>query len=162
MIFFKARFTPMTPEEISKSHRWHAVECNNRAWDLATQAARSPAENREMLLAAHAAAFHWSKVGTPLNDMRAEVLLAHVLALLGQGAEALRYAGQVLKFCESHPCEDWDLAFAYMEMALANFVLGDPARHRQFHALAETQGQAIKDAEDRAVFQAELARIPRP
>jgi hypothetical protein len=152
----------MTPEEIQKSHRRFAVECNNRAWDLATQAERSPAENREMLLSAHAAAFHWSKVGTPLNDVRAEVLLAHVHALLEQGAEALRYAEQVLKFCESNPCEDWDLAFAYAEMAFAASTVDEAILHRKFYELAEAQGPAIKDEEDRAVFLTEFARISRP
>jgi len=152
----------MTPEEIQKNHRWFAVECNNRAWDLVVKVERSPAESRELLLAAHAAAFHWSKAGTPLNDMRAEVLLAHVLALLGQATEALRYAGQVLKFCENNPCEDWDLAFAYMEMALASWAAKDPVGHGKYFALAQTQGQKIKDAEDREVFLAESARIPQP
>ena len=152
----------MSPEEIRKAHRRFAVECNNRAWDLIGQLTRSPAENREMLLAANAAAFHWSKVGTPLNDMRAEVLLAHAQALLGQGAEALRYAQQVLTFCENNPCEDWDLAFAYLEMALASWTLNDRAGHGKYYNLARAQGSSVKDAEDRAVFQTELARVPQP
>jgi hypothetical protein len=152
----------MTPEETKKMHRWFAVECNNRAWDLVVKPGRTPAEVQELRLAAHAAAFHWSKIGTPLNDMRAEVLLAHVSALLGQGAESLRYAGQVLQYCQSNPCEDWDLAFAYMEMALASSVVGDSTAHRRFHALAAAQGADIKDAEDRTVFLAEFARIPPP
>ncbi len=152
----------MTSEEDQKAHRWFAVACNNRAWDLTVQPSRSPADDREMLLAAHAAAFHWSKVGTPLNGMRAEVLLAHVHALRGQGAEALRYARQVLTFCENNACEDWDLAFAQLELALAMSVAQDPAGHRRHFLLAQTQGAAIKDAEERAVFLTELARIPEP
>ncbi len=152
----------MIPEEIQKAHRSFAMECNNRAWDLIVQPMRSPAEDREMLLVAHAAAFHWSKVGTPLNDMRAEVLLAHVLALLGHSREALRYANQVLKFCETNPCEDWDLAFAHLEMALALSSANDAAGHRKYYDLARNLGQAIKDGEERVTFMTELERIPQP
>jgi hypothetical protein len=152
----------MTPDEIAKAHRWFAVECNNRGWDLASQASRTPAEAQEMVFAAHAAAFHWAKVGAPLNFMRADLLLAHAHALTGSPAEALRYAERVLLFCQTNPCEDWDVAFAYAAMALAAFAGGDRARHRKFYALAAAQGPAIKDREDREVFLAEFARLPRP
>jgi hypothetical protein len=47
----------MPPDEIKKAHRWFAVEGNNRAWDLAAKASRTPAEDSEMLLAAYAAAY---------------------------------------------------------------------------------------------------------
>jgi hypothetical protein len=42
-------------EAITRSHRWHAVECNNLAWDLAGQPSRTDLQNEEMLNAAHAA-----------------------------------------------------------------------------------------------------------
>ena len=150
------------PDDPAKTHRQFAVECNNRAWDLATQAARTPAEDREMLLAGYAAAFHWSKVGAPVNHMRADLLLARVHVQLGQGSTALHYARLALEFCAAQPCEDWDLAFAHAELALAAAVVGDAPMHRQHHALARQLGQAIKDKEDRDVFLAEFARIPAP
>ena len=87
--------------------------------------------------------------------------MAHVLALLGRAKESLGYAERVLQYCQTNSCEDWDLAFAYLEMALASAKGGDTARHHQFHGLAAAQGAAIKDAEDRAVFLTEFARIPR-
>jgi len=44
---------PPSAEELSRWHRWFAVECNNRAWQLADQAERTAAEDDEMLNAAH-------------------------------------------------------------------------------------------------------------
>ena len=79
-------------EEIRKWHRRFAVECNNRAWRLSEASTRSPADDAEMVNAAHAAAFHWSKVGTELHAARAEMLLGHVHALLGHGELAMRSA----------------------------------------------------------------------
>ena len=76
-------------EELQKWHRWFAVESNNRAWRLSESASRSAAEDNEMLNAAHAAAFHWSKVGTEIHAARVDMLLGHVHALLGHGAIAM-------------------------------------------------------------------------
>ncbi len=152
----------MNDEEVKKAHRWFAVECNNGAWGLTSKDKRTGDEDREMLLSACAAAFHWSKVGAPINQARAEILLAHVCSLLGKGEEALSYAQRCLDYFETNPGEDWDLAFAHSEMALASAAAGDQERHAKHYALAESQGKAIKDDEDRRVFQQEFARIPKP
>ncbi len=152
----------MNTPDLPQAHRWFAVECNNRAWDLAAKVGRTPAEDHEMLLAAYAAAYHWSKVGTPLNHMRAEMTLAHAHAQLGQGGESFRYAQNVLDFCAENTCEDWDKAFAHAEMALAAAHMNDHVLHRQQYALAEKLGHAIKDKDDHDVFLAEFARIPAP
>jgi len=149
-------------QTIDRWHRRFAVECNNRGWDLTAQTARSAREEREMLLTAHAAAYHWSKVGKPVNDMRAELLLAHVHALLGQGEAALAYARRCLAFCEAEECEDWDLAFAHSHMALAAHSAGAAALHALHYATAQELGAAIKEEEDRKIFLDELTRIPKP
>jgi hypothetical protein len=94
--------------------------------------------------------------------MRAEMTLAHVHAQLGQGGESFRYAQNVLDFCASQPCEDWDQAFAHLEMALAAAHMNDHPLHREHYAIAEKLGHAIKDKDDRDVFLAEFARIPVP
>ena len=71
-----------TAEELHDRHRYFAVECNNRAWDLAAKP-RTAAEDDEMLNAAHAAAYHWRAVGTDLHAMRARMLLAPRLCAVG-------------------------------------------------------------------------------
>jgi hypothetical protein len=149
-------------EEIAKWHRWFAAECNNLGWSLAAKNERSDAENREMLFAANAAAFHWAKVGQPINDARADLLIAHVYATLGNGAEAMHYATRCLNMCLKQPCEDWDVAFAHAGVAFAASVLGDGALHAEHYATAERLGRAIKDEEDRRVFLEEFAHIPKP
>ena len=146
--------------EIEKWHRRFAVDCNNLAFDLASKAMRSEAESREMLLAAHAAAFHWSKVGAPINQVRADFLLGYVHALLGDGAHAMHFAQRCINNCEAQPHEDWDIAFAHACVAFAAAISGDAALHAAHYALAEKLGHAIKDDEDRKVFFEEFARVP--
>lgn len=114
-----------TPDEINIWHKYFAVECNNRTWELIEKPERTAAEGREMIFAAYAAAFHWSKVGTPINHARAEIAIAHAYSLPDGGARAIYYAQSALAFFQSGQGEDWDLAFAHLEVALAAFVQGN-------------------------------------
>ena len=43
------------PFDLSKAHRWFAIELNNRAWELIEAPARTAEEAVEMVTAAHAA-----------------------------------------------------------------------------------------------------------
>jgi len=144
--------------------QWHqrfAAACNNTAWELASGEDRGPEEDDQMLTAAFAAAYHWARVGSPLHNARADVTLAHVLALLGQGELALRYARRCLAFFENNPCEDWDLAFGHAEVAHAAARLGDHTLHSFHYARAHELGAAILEEEDRQVFLDEFNRIPK-
>jgi hypothetical protein len=156
-----AGFDP-TPEEIARWDRWFAVESNNRAWDLLAQPARTAEEDRELLAAPHAAAFHWARVGKAINIARSDSLLAHVHARLGDGASARRHAVAYLAYCAANACEDWDLAFAHAAMALAAWASDDAARHAESYRLARAAGEAIQDPADREAFFHEFDRIPRP
>ena len=150
--------------ELARCHRWFAVEGNNRAWALAAQRVRTPDEELLMLTLAHTAAFHWSAAGGPLEVARADYTLAHAYALAGQGRLALRYARRALTFFEENPAEgeDWDRAFAHAELAHAAAAARDAELHAAEFAQAALLGAAIADAEDRTIFLAEFARLPKP
>ena len=116
-------------QQQSESERaaWHkrfAAECNNRAWELTT-AARGAPEDREMLDVAHASAWHWGKVGSELNRMRATMLLAEVHALLGMGERALANAEEMRTYFLAHESPDWEIAFAH-----AIYAHDEPVLHR--------------------------------
>lgn len=147
-------------ETIDQWHRWFAIECNNSAWDLASRSSRTSAEDEEMVNLAYAAALHWSKVGKPIHQARADVTLAHALALAKRGELALRHAQRCLAFFEANPAEEWDIAFAHAEVAHAAAVEGNAVLHAQHYALAKEHGHAIQDETDRKIFMDELARIP--
>ncbi len=146
-------------EELARFHKHFAIECNNRAWRLSEAAQRGPAEDGEMLDCAHAAAFHWSKVGTPLQVARATMLLAHVHALLGDGRAAMRYARASFDFVASRESPAWEIAFAHAVLANAAAAAGDRATHATHHACARALGAALAEG-DRAVFEATFRTIP--
>jgi hypothetical protein len=152
----------LSPEEITRSHKWHAIECNNLAWNLADRPARTAAEDEEMLHAAHASAFHWAKVGTALNQVRATMLLAHVHAALRDGRAALAYAQRCNDDLAAHNPPDWEMAFSEAVLAHAAFAAGEADLHREHYARAQQLGQAIADPEDKEIFLKTFNHIPGP
>jgi hypothetical protein len=149
-------------EEVSKWSRWFAVECNSRAWELSEQPQRSSAEDLEMLHAAHAAAFHWSKVGNALNTARATMLLAHVHAFLEHGEVALDYAQQSHAIIISGGSPDWEMAFSHAVLAHAAYAAGEAALYAEHYAQARDLGDAIANPKDQEIFMASFVRIPAP
>jgi hypothetical protein len=148
-------------DEIAKWNRFFGAECNNTAWDLAERAERTPAEDQDMLSRAYAAAYHWSQAGGALQNGMADVLLAHVHALLRHPDQALAHARAALAFTEKYEGEGWEGAFAHAEMAYAAAVAGDAEMHAQHYALAQQAGDALPEGEDRTIFFDTFARIPK-
>jgi hypothetical protein len=149
-------------EEIRQWHRRFASENNNRAWRLSESSSGSAADEAEMLNAAHAAALHWSKAGTALNAARADMLLGHVHALLGNGGLAMRYAKSSFAYFTAHGCPDWELAFAHAVLANAASAANDRSLHSRHYELAKGLGMALPDPEERKIFEATFRRIPAP
>ena len=147
------------------SARWHkrfGVQCNNRAWELSYRT-RTPDEDREMLDMAHAAAWHWSHVGTELHRMRATMLLAEVHAALGMGETAMAYADTVRRyFLASAETADWELACMHTVHAHAAHAAGRSAEHRDSYARAREALAAIAAEEDREVIVKTFERVPAP
>lgn len=121
-----------------------------------------PEEDLEMLNAAHASAFHWARVGSELNDMRARTLLAEVHALLGNGASALEYASETRSYFLARETEDWELAYAHVIHAHAAVVAGDFRQHSTSYATAIAAIAAIADDEDRKIVLQTFEQVPPP
>ena len=113
-----------------------------------------------MLHAAHAAAWHWARVGTDLNDARAQMLLGMANALAGDGPLALRYAMSSFNYFNEHQAPDWEQAFAHATLAAAAHAAGDTALHAEHYAEAVRKGDTIADHENRDVFLRTFRQVP--
>ena len=142
-------------------HRYFAIECNNRAWDLTT-AARTTPEDDEMLNAAHAAAFHWQIAGNELNHMRATMLLAEVHALRGLGRSALAYATTMRDYFLARQTPDWEVAFTHAIHAHAAHAAGERELHRASYEHAVQAIAVIADPKDREIVDKTFAHVPKP
>jgi hypothetical protein len=154
----------LPPDDDPDTAAWHkrfGATCNNRAWDLATQS-RTKAEDAEMLDAAHAAAWHWGRVGTELNGMRAQMLLAEVHALLGMGASAMQLAEGMRDYFLSRETPDWELAFTHAIYAHAAYAAQKPEVHRRAYAEAVAALASIADPEDRQIVEKTFGQVPPP
>jgi len=151
-----------TPEEIEKWNRWFARETNNLAWTLAENPARTPAQREEMLHAAHASAYHWSRVGGQLHKVRAEMLLGLVHALSGNGSPAIIYARRSCEYITSHDSPDWEIALAHAVFAIAAHAAQDASLYEEQYALAKHFGDAISDVEEREIFDRVFTQLPAP
>lgn len=145
-----------------KWHRRFAFEANNRAWRLADSTARSEAEDAEMLDAAHAASFHWAKIGTALHRARAQMLLGHVQALLGQGGPAMTNARAAFDFVLARDSDPWEIAFAHAVLANAAAAAADGKTHGAHYAQAKALGMALADQEEKDIFEAMFRTVPAP
>jgi hypothetical protein len=150
---------PEPPFDLEKGHRWFAVECNNRAWDLLEKAERSPAETDAMVHAAHAACLHWSHAGKEIHRLRALFLLASVYAELGNASACSAYADECLALANAKPegCKDFDMAFALEGVARACALRGDLSAAIAHKEHAQQLAAAIENAEDRKIVEQSLA-----
>jgi hypothetical protein len=140
-----------------EDERQLAVDLFNHVWVLLDRPDRTPEDDDLMVHAAHASAFHWSKVGTPVNGVRGEWQCSRVYAVLGRAEPALHHARRCLELSEAAPdLEEFDLPFAYEAMARALAVAGDRDAARDYLARGREAAAGIADAEDRAIVERDL------
>jgi|KBSMisStaDraftv2_1062788.scaffolds.fasta_scaffold1696000_1 hypothetical protein len=149
-------------QEIAEWDHWFAAYFNNLAWTLAEREERTPAEGEEMLHLARASALHWSRVGNELNKMRADMLLAHIHALLGNGSLALSHAQRFYEYFSSQPSPGWEMALAEAILANAAAAAGNGPLHTEHYARAKVLGEAIAEDRDRIVFRRIFNQVPEP
>jgi uncharacterized protein YndB with AHSA1/START domain len=139
-------------------HRQWGVNAHQRVWALlADGAPTTEAARREVVDAAHASQWHWSYAGNELNRQRGEWLISHVYAVLGDGPAALRHALRCWEITEAEGFADFDLAYGCEGLARAYGVAGDSAAAADWRERAAKAGALIADAEDRAIFESDLA-----
>ncbi|MCB9520843.1 MAG: hypothetical protein H6699_08210 [Myxococcales bacterium] len=148
----------LTDEQRAAADRWFAIECNNRGWDLVERAERSAAETEEMVIAASTAAYHWRRVGTPLNVARADMLLALALAFAG-APQASEVAARQLAFYDEAGCEDWERALAHAAVAAAARASGDDARFGEQLGLARAARNRVESDDERGIVDATLSKL---
>ena len=141
-------------------HRQQAIDLFNFTWTLIDKPDRTPGEDNLMIHASHASRYHWSIVGTVVNDLRGDWQIAHVYTLLNLPERALHYAQLCLRQCQEQHIGDFDLAYAYEAVARALACAGRNVEAQECYRLAEQAGVHIAEEDDRQMFQKDLASGP--
>ena len=148
----------LDPEE----HRAQGVALFNGVWQMLDIPDRNPAQDDQMVHAAHASRWHWSQAGELGGDEQLAVgewQCSRVYSVLGRGEPALHHARACLAFCEDGELGDWVLAAAYEALARAAAVAGDAGEARAWLGRARTAVSVIADPNDRVVIEADLASL---
>jgi hypothetical protein len=147
-------------------HRRLGVDLYNATWVLLERDDRTPADDDAMLGRAYASLHHWSQVPQvrAANLGRGHWLVSRVHAVLGLADAAAHHAARYVAIARAgdmDDVDDWDLAAAFEASARAAVVGGDLEAADRFVAQAREALEAVADAEDRAVVEADLAALPR-
>jgi DNA-binding transcriptional MerR regulator len=144
------------------SHRRLGADLFNHVWTLLETEDRSFEQDAEMIHAAHASAYHWTKADPPdLRQRQAigEWQCSRAYATLGRGEPALHHARRCVELAEGEKVEDWVIAAAAEAMARASRVAGDRAAFEEWRARAEAATSAIADPAERQVIEGDLATL---
>lgn len=141
------------------AERSYAIVSNNIASEALNEGPRTPTVDALMVRAAQNARTYWGRVGTWVNDERADYLLSLVHNKLGHAKEALAFADRALTtITEADGEEKVDEAFIHLARAAACRDLG--AADDQAASIAEAERLA-EDFEGPGLtnwFQEELAK----
>ena len=152
------------PEQNELSEKdWHkkfAIDIFNSIWKLLGKTFRSVEENEKMLQMAYASCYHWSIVGTAINQARGEWMISHVNIILERPDAALHHAKRSLAICEENGFGDFDIAYAYEGMARASALNSDLDNFKRYYHLADQAALQIKGEEDRKIFDGDFVSEP--
>ncbi len=137
-----------------------AVALFNHAWSLLDMLERTPAEDFDLIHAAHASRWHWGRAGGPSEWAIGEWQCSRTYAVLGRPEAALVHAQRCLDLCVEHALDGFIVASAHEALARAHAVAGDLAAARTERDLAAGLAEVLDDLEDRAVVEGDLATLP--
>ena len=151
-----------TADALDEGHsgeRACALVSNNIAGELLGLEKRDAAKDALMEQAAHHARRYWLRVGSWVNDERADYLLAGVHQALGRHEDARRYAERALATIEENGGGEMvDQAFLHLVRAAAARDLADSDTHAAALARAERLAAGFEGEGLLGWFQGELAK----
>jgi tetratricopeptide (TPR) repeat protein len=143
----------------TKAHRYFAVTCFNKAWDLIDKRDRTAEENEEMIRLTQASIWHW----TQREDCKSTNLsigywqASRVYALIGRIEDARRYGELCLM--HSHQEEPFHLGYAYEALARAESLAGNKERAGSHLANALRLAHQVVEADERKALMDDLNSI---
>jgi len=141
-----------------EAHLHFARQINGKVWELLGMSGRGPAQDLEMVHAAHASLYHWLQVGKAVHHQRGEWLIARVYSVLKNPHASLRHARRCLELTTQNPeeMEDFDASYAFEAMARALALAGDRDAARDYRLKARQAGETISGEKHSELFMADF------
>ncbi|MGR2767451.1 hypothetical protein ACUYOF_07950 [Photobacterium ganghwense] len=145
-------------EDISRFHRYFAIESNNEFWSL-SEGDLSNEDKQRLLTASFTSLFHWSEIGTEENKHLAYLAVARALCVNGSSL-SVQYAQKAFEYFDGQGA-DWVQAFTNAVLSHACHIVGEDAKAHDFYERAVGFQVNLSEG-DRSVFDATFKTIPEP
>lgn len=141
-----------------------AIQSNNGLWSTLDKEQSSKEEIDDAIHMAHTARHLWSKVGSIINLVRGDYMIARVYAKANKPEPALYYAERCLELAKKAEKEDpgfkdWDMPFVYEALARAHAVSGSKDECKKFRDMAQELTDKLGTEEDKKICQGEIDKI---
>ena len=147
--------------DMTIAHRYFAVECFNRVWNLIDQAERTPEQDEEMIRLCQASLFHWSR-RDDCTDQNMSIgcwQASRVYALAGRPDEAIRYGQLSLDFSLKGDTPPFYVAYSHEALARAYALARKQETSNEHLAEARRLAEEVSDADSRKMLLDDLATI---
>ena len=147
--------------DVQAAHRYFAVECFNKTWDLIDKKDRTPQEDTRMLQLSLTSLWHWTERidCTPENHSVGLWQVSRVFALLGQTENALQFAQECLEISRDPAVPPYCLGYAWEAMARAKMAAGDSEEMQEALVQAHRIAGSLPDVETQKMLLADLQTI---
>lgn len=141
------------------AHRYFSAVCFNRTWELLDKPSRTAQDDEALVACTLASLWHWLQRAdcTPLNLSIGYWQVSRVYAVLGQAANAWRYAELCLKASENE--EPFYLGYAYEALARACLVGGETGLAERYRRQAEELAAQLAEGEQREMLLRDLESL---
>lgn len=139
--------------------RGFAAQYFNQTWALIDQAARTPADDRQMLTLAMASRALWDDIGTDEQLITGDWQVAHVAALTGHADLSLDFAAAAYELASNVDVPLWLKASTCEGLARAHAAAGHEAERDAWVVKARELLEQVGDADDRALIEGQLATV---
>lgn len=148
------------PNDLNPStHHQLAVDLFNGVWDLLEKPDRTPAEDAQMVHAAHASRHHWGAVGGPKQFSVGEWQISRVYATLGRAEPALYHGKLALEWAMTAEAGPFYVGYGHEALARAYALAGNATERDRSLAAVEQCASQVTKAEDAKTLRDDLAAI---
>jgi hypothetical protein len=145
--------------DVEAAHKYFAVTCFNKAWELMEKSERTTEEDAEMVRLSLASHWHWTQREdcTETNQSVGYWQTSRIHAMLGHAEAARRYAKLCLQHSQGETILPFYLGYAYEALARAEAVAGNRAKMEEYLVEARRVADQMPDPDAKKQLLDDLA-----
>ncbi len=150
---------------LNEFHTKMGKQTNGGVWGVLDNTRPTEEELGKAIEMAFTSRFHWRKVGTLTNDVRAVYMISRVYSHWNRGEPALHYGKMMLELAhkaEKEDKENWalfDMPFVYEALAKAYAADDKKGECAKYQKMSQELIDKLEDKQDQEICQGELDKL---